>query len=145
MRNVRCGVVFVLGGCLSVPGLAWGQGVMPGHAVGKSSIVRVGEAPPGVGQPAGKPISYTGPGGMPVQTARPQGKIIDLTNLSAPLSAPLSPDLVEPEPRSVFTQAYERWLKFIGLDNPPPPTTPNVTPGIFRRNRERNKFTWWRD
>ena len=128
----------------SLGGTAWAQ-QMPGTAVGKSSVVKVGESPPGVGQPAGKPVGFTGPGGMPVQTARPPGKLIDLSNLSAPITAPLSPDLVVTEPKSVFTQAYDRWLKFIGLDNPPVRTTSNFTPGISRRNRERNKLTWWRD
>lgn len=119
----------------------------PGSVVGRSSSVSpAGQKLPNAAPPAGTPIGFTGPGGMPVQSARPPGKVIDLSNLAAPLTAPLAPDLAGPQQdKTMLQKVYDQWANLIGLSKPPAATVPNYTPGISRRNRERNKFTWWRD
>ncbi|MGL4423219.1 MAG: hypothetical protein ACRCZF_21330 [Gemmataceae bacterium] len=153
MRRFLMVTSLVLGGTISAaaqsPTPNSGSSVfsMPGQVVGKSSITKVGTAPPQVGQPAGTPIDYLGPGGMPVQTAKPQGQIIDLSNVVAPITAPLAPDLRPNQNRNAIERTYDKILIAIGLAPPPSVVNQsgNWTPGISRRNRERNKFTWWRD
>jgi hypothetical protein len=118
----------------------------PGQVVGQSStLMPAGQTFAPAGQPVGQPIGYNGPNGQPINTARPEGQMIDLSNLAAPLTAPLPPGLVPAREKSALEKVYDSWARLIGLSKPDPAKVANYTPGLSRRNRERNKFTWWRD
>jgi hypothetical protein len=123
------------GGPFAVPGVAVGQSVLP-----------VGQRQAPVGQPAGTPIGFVGPGGMAINTTPPPGQVIDLTNLAAPLTAPLPPGLGPTQSQSVLQRLYNSWATAIGIQKPPPQNLQTSwTPGISRRNRERAKQAWVRD
>jgi hypothetical protein len=97
---------------------------------------------------SGTPLGYHGPDGKPINTEKPPGQVIDLSNLAAPLTAPLPPGL-DAKPKSVFQQVYDKWRSALGLTKPATPgtTTNNWTPGLARRNRERKQqqAMWARD
>jgi hypothetical protein len=122
-----------------------GPFAVPGVPVGQS-VQRVGETftPVGVpaGQPAGRPIGFIGPGGMPVTTAPPPGKVVDLSNLAAPLVAPLPPGLDPPGEKSILAKLHEKWLATLGLSKPKEDLSTDWTPGISRRNRARHRLPW---
>ena len=116
-----------------------------GVPVGKPVFGTVGQTAPAAAPKAGQSIGYVGPDGKPVSMERPAGQIVDLKNLAAPLSAPLSPDLAELQPKSTFEKLYDKWRLAIGLDKQMTATTNNYTPGLSRRGRERRSMMWWRD
>ena len=116
--------------------------VMPGTPVGTSSqrVVPVGTQLPQAVPSVGTPIGGGGlPGGRPATVGpgtpgggQPQGKVIDLSNVVAPYPG-------MPKPAPTFWEKVER--DFFGLFESAPTVqrAPNVTPGIFRRNRERHR------
>ena len=57
----------------------------------------------------------------------------------------LPPELAGTQDKTALQKVYDQWAKLIGLSKPDPVKVANYTPGLSRRNRERNKFTWWRD
>ncbi len=116
-----------------------------GVPVGKPVFGTVGQTAPAAAPKAGQSIGYVGPDGKPVSMERPAGTVVDLKNLAAPLSAPLSPDLAALQPKSTLEKLYDKWRLAIGLDKQTTATTNNYTPGISRRNRERRSMMWWRD
>lgn len=116
-----------------------------GVPVGKPVFGAVGQTAPAAAPKAGQAIGYVGPDGKPISTERPSGTVVDLKNLAAPLSAPLSPDLTALQPKSTLEKLYDKWRVTIGLDKPASATTNNYTPGLSRRNRERRSMMWWRD
>lgn len=119
---------------------------MPGTIVGRPVLAPVGTAFPKVGTNPGTPIGYTGPDGRPINVGqRPAGQVIDLTNLAAPLSAPLPPDLAGTRPKGTIEKLYDKWREMLGFA--PGPTQPTNTwvPGLSRRNRERKQAQWRRD
>ena len=110
---------------------------MPGTAVGQPMLTPVGTPFPKVGAAVGAPVGYTGMNGQPVDLGqRPAGQLIDLTNLAAPLSAPLPPDLAGTQSTSYLGGLYAKWKAALGLAAPPTPPTNPWVPGIARRNRE---------
>ncbi len=132
-----------------------GQSASPftggGIPVGRAMLQPVGQtfapAAQPVGQPVGRQVGILGPNGQPVTQQRPEGQMIDLRNLVAPLSAPLPPGLENPNSPGLIDQFYERWRSLIGLSRAPVSgPSPNYTPGLSRRNRERRQNqAWWRD
>ena len=95
-------------------------------------------------QMPGTPVG-TGPGGIPSpldpRAPAPPGQVIDLKNVVAPY-----PGMPKPPP-SIWEQLEQRWFALFQSDQPAQkPTT--WTPGIGRRNRERDKARqqqeWWR-
>src|SRR5579883_2132911 len=121
-----------------------GPFAVAGTPVGQS-VQPVGQKFAPAGQAAGTPIGYTGPGGMPVTTAAPPGQMIDLSNLSAPLTAPLPPGLGSTQSPSTLQKLYNSWAALIGIQKPTQALQTNWTPGISRRNRERVRQQWARD
>jgi hypothetical protein len=117
-----------------------------GVPVGRPVLTSVGTKIPQAGTTAGQPIGLLGLDGKPISMERPQGQVVDLKNLAAPLSAPLTPGLADSQPKSVFEQVYQKWREAIGLSKPASLAPPgNYTPGLSRRNRERRAAMWWRD
>lgn len=116
-----------------------------GVPVGRPVFGSVGQTAPAAAPKAGQAIGYLGLDGKPVSMERPQGQVVDLRNLAAPISAPLAPGLAELQPKSVFEKLYDKWRLAIGLDKPTNTTNTNYTPGLSRRNRERRSAMWWRD
>ncbi len=119
---------------------------MPGTAVGQPALTPVGSTFPKVGSAIGKPIGYTDLNGQPInKDQRPAGQVIDLTNLAAPLSAPLPPDLAGSQQTTYLERMYAKWKAALGFA--PAPTMPTNTwvPGLARRNRERAEKARERD
>ena len=113
---------------------------MPGTPVGTPLVQPVGAKLPQAVSPVG-----TGPGGVPSpldpRAPAPPGQVIDLKNVVAPY-----PGMPKPPP-SIWEQLEQRWFALFQSDQPAQkPTT--WTPGIGRRNRERDKARqqqeWWR-
>jgi hypothetical protein len=135
---------------LFAAGPAFGQGLTPttlspfgtpGTPVGAASPV--GQRAPNVGMPVGQRVGQFGGSSIPGQAPRPEGQLVDLKNLAAPLTAPLPPEL-RPDTDSFIDKAYQKWRDALGLGKPMPPAN-TWTPGLSRRNRERHKFNWWYD
>ena len=116
-----------------------------GVPVGKPVFGTVGQTAPSAAPKAGQSIGYVSPDGKPISMERPPGQVVDLRNLAAPISAPLTPGLAELQPKSVFEKVYDKWRSAIGLDKPSSATNTGFTPGLSRRNRERRAMAWWRD
>lgn len=117
-----------------------------GVPVGKPVLTSVGTKLPQAGTNGGQAIGYVGLDGKPISMERPPGQVVDLKNLAAPLSAPLTPGLSDSQPKSVFENVYQKWREAIGLSKPATLASPsNYTPGLSRRNRERRAAMWWRD
>jgi hypothetical protein len=99
--------------------------------------------------PAGTPIPKavpaagarvgTGPTGIPslLDPRSPQGQVVDLKNVIAPY-----PGMPNPTP-SFWDQLQARWAAMLG-PTPSVVQPTNWTPGISRRNREREKERMWR-
>lgn len=115
-----------------------------GTAVGRPLLAPVGQAVPAAAPRAGQPIGYAGPDGRTIDTVRPPGKVVDLKNLAAPLTAPLPPGLAAEQPKSAWEKLYDRWAVAIGLDKPKAQSS-TWTPGLARRARERREQAWRRD
>ncbi|QEL16068.1 hypothetical protein [Limnoglobus roseus] len=142
-------ILFGLAGVLVTTGFASAQSVLSpfattGVPVGKPVFTAVGANQPAVGTKVGQAIGYVGPDGNPITTQRPPGQVVDLTNLAAPISAPLAPGLTDNQPKSMFEQIYDKWRAAIGLTKPAT-VAANYTPGLSRRNRERRAMAWIRD
>lgn len=111
---------------------------MPGTPVGTAMVAPAGtpipKAVPAVGAKVG-----TGPTGIPslLDPRAPQGQQIDLKNVIAPY-----PGMPNPAP-SFWDKLTDRWAALLGPATPPVQST-NWTPGIARRNREREKERMWR-
>ena len=119
---------------------------IPGTVVGRPSLAPVGVAFPKVGTQTGTPIGYQGPNGQPVNTGqRPAGQVIDLTNLAAPISAPLPADLAGSRPRSFLERQYDKWKDMLGFTRPTTQPANFYVPGLSRRNRDRHKEEMRRD
>lgn len=141
--------LLALAGVLGATSLASAQSVLSpfatsGVPVGKPVFTAVGQAAPAVGTKPGQAIGYVGPDGQPISMQKPPGKVIDLTKLAAPISAPLAPGLTDNQPKSIFQQVYDKWRAAIGLDKPTAVAN-SYTPGLSRRNRERRAMAWMRD
>jgi hypothetical protein len=79
---------------------------------------------------------------MPVTTVPPPGKMIDLSNLAAPLTAPLPPGMGPDRDKTALERLYDKWAAMIGIAKPQEDLRTNWTPGISRRNRERKRLGW---
>lgn len=155
MRRSTRWVVAGLGtlGCIS---MSWGQTPspttkatnvvapapfsMPGTQVGTPLVTPAGQSLPKAAPAAGAQVG-TGPGGIPgaldPRSPKPAGQEIDLKNVIAPY-----PGMPKPAP-SFWDQLQERWFKMFMSDQPVTPPQ-NITPGIYRRNRERARERMWR-
>lgn len=122
-----------------------GGPAMPGQVVG-SGYNLAGSAPQPVGSPAGASM----PGGKAYDPSRPldvfRGTGINTSQLVTPV--PTFPPLPGQE-KNIVDRLYDK-LDAVFSYNPfaraaePPPRPMNVTPGIFRRNRERFDDRMWR-
>lgn len=108
---------------------------MPGTPVGKPLLQPVGAQLPRAAAPAGTPVG-TGPGGLPDPLnpggPQPPGQPIDLKNVVAPY-----PGMPKPPP-SFWEKLEQRWMALFVTEQPAQKPT-QWTPGIGRRNREREK------
>lgn len=125
---------------------------MPGQVVGNGFNL-AGSAPQPVGSglpPAGTPVAPGMPASRPYDPNRPldmfRGTGLDTSRMVAPISA--FPPLPGQE-KNLIDRLYDK-LDAVFSTNPfarsaePPPRPMNVTPGIFRRNRERLDDRMWR-
>jgi hypothetical protein len=117
---------------------------MPGQVVGTGiNISPVGSAFPKAGAQVGQPINI--PADSPLMRRADLTRPYDVFKGSG-----INPSsVVAPVPgigdQSALSRFYDKVKASVGLatkDNNPPP--PNVTPGIFRRNRERAQAQMWR-
>jgi hypothetical protein len=127
---------------------------MPGQVVGNGFNL-AGSAPQPVGTPlppAGSPLPPAGtPNSRPYDPNRPldvfRGTGINPTQMIAPV--PNFPPLPGQE-KNLIDRLYDRldavfsYNPFAARTAEPPPRPMNVTPGIFRRNRERFDDRMWR-
>ncbi len=144
-------ILLAFGGVFLATTVASAQSVLApfatsGVPVGRPALTSIGQNVPTVGTKPGQAIGYVGQDGKPITMERPPGQVVDLKNLAAPLSAPLSPELAATQPKSAVDRMFDVWRSALGLNKP---TTPgavnNYTPGLSRRNRERRQMAWWRD
>lgn len=121
---------------------------MPGQAVGSGFSLPNGFS--SVGQPVGQKLPPAGNGmSRPYDPARPldvfKGTGIDPKNVVTPISAAPPPP---PPQTDLVDRLYAKLGSVFGALRPTPaaapPHPPNVTPGIFRRNRERADERAWR-
>jgi hypothetical protein len=119
---------------------------MPGQVVG-NGFGLAGSTP----QPVGTPLPSVGtPTSRPYDPSRPydvfRGTGLDTSKMVTPISA--FPPLPGQE-KNLIDRLYDKLDAFVSI-NPfarsaePPPRPMNVTPGIFRRNRERFDDRMWR-
>ena len=108
---------------------------MPGTPVGKALLHPVGTQFPRAAPPAGTPVG-TSPGGVPNPLSpggpQPPGQPVDLKNVVAPY-----PGMPKPPP-SFWEKLEQRWMALFVTDQPAQRPA-QWTPGIGRRNREREK------
>lgn len=116
--------------------------VMPGQVVGTGfTMQQVGQPFPRVGNPVGQPINIppNSPMMRPYDPNRPydvfKGTNIDPRSVVVPPQT--GPD------SNIFTRTYEQVKSILGMTKTVTPTS-TVTPGIFRRNRERAAERMWR-
>ena len=117
--------------------------VMPGQVVGTTLNAnpvgtRFPEAAPKVGQPVNLPPD------TPLMRRYDPNKPLDVFK-----GTTLSPSqLVAPAPgigdQSALARFYDKLKASVGLSTRSVAPPPNVTPGIFRRNRERARERMWR-
>jgi hypothetical protein len=115
---------------------------MPGQFVGTGyTLSPVGQASPKVGQPIGQPINLpvSNPLMRPYDPSRPldafKGTNIDPKLVIAPTMGSANSNL--------FTRSLDQVKEILGLSKPVAPQA-MVTPGIFRRSRERIEQRMWR-
>jgi hypothetical protein len=118
-----------------IPGSVNNPFQMPGTPVGKPIVSPVGSQINKAAQQVGTAVG-TGPGGVPApldpRAPKPAGQEVDLKNVIAPYPG-------MPKPEMNFWQKLEdRWFKLFESDQPAV-RPPQWTPGIARRNREREK------
>jgi hypothetical protein len=108
---------------------------MPGTPVGKPLLQPAGVPLPKAVPQAGAPVG-SGPGGIPDPLnpggPKPPGQPIDLSNVVAPY-----PGMPKPPP-SFWEKLEQRWMALFQSEQPAQKPT-QWTPGIGRRNRERDK------
>jgi len=148
LRIVLGVALFVSGGWVSAQGhpvtLPTRTPGMPGQVVGSSSTA-AGVGPVGTRLPASAPMAGsavgTGAGGIPSpldpRMPQPAGRPLNTANVVAPY--PMMPN-AEP---GFWDSLYNRWAMLFGSSEPAKRPT-NFTPGISRRNRERDNM-WRRD
>jgi hypothetical protein len=117
---------------------------MPGQPVGTTfQFAPVGKQFPQAGAKVGQPVNM--PADTPLmRRANPndpfdgfRGTTFDPKNVVAPVAGLGNQNVLE--------RFYDKMKSAIGLSTKPPTAPPqNVTPGIFRRNRERAKEQMWR-
>lgn len=123
---------------------AQSQTAMPGQVVGTGfKFSPVGTQFPQVGTKVGQPLNV--PADTPLmRRADPRNPFDGFRG------TPLDPKtVVAPVPgigdQNALERFYEKLKAAVGLStNQPPPPPQNVTPGIFRRNRERAREMMWR-
>jgi len=143
--------LLLAGGVLCAAGLLahWAAAqnqAMPGQVVGTGlngiNFSPVGTQFPKAGAPAGQPVN------LPAET--PFLRRADPNNpLDAFRGTSIDPKTivggVPGGSQSAVAQFYDKLKAAVGLSaKPAPPPSPNVTPGIFRRNRERIQERMWR-
>jgi hypothetical protein len=114
---------------------------MPGTVVGTSlpaaGVSPVGSRLPNAAPVAGSPVGR-GPGGIPAQLdprmPTPPGQPINMQKVVGPY--PMMDNKGEP---GFWDSLYNRWAMLFVSDEPAKRPT-NFTPGISRRNRERNNM-----
>lgn len=138
---LAAGVLCASGG-LARWATAQSQTAMPGQAVGSGfKFNAVGNPFPQAGTKVGQPINLPAEGPL-MRRADPnnpfdgfRGTNLDPKSVIAPV----------PGSGNAFDRFYDQMKSAVGLSVQPPPARPNnVTPGIFRRNRERAKEMMWR-
>jgi len=121
---------------------AQNQTAMPGQAVGSTfKFQPVGSAFPQAGTKLGQPLN------LPQDSA-----LMRRTDLNNPFDGfrgtQLNPkNVIAPVPGAgnALERFYDKMKAAVGIaPKAPPPRPNNVTPGIFRRNRERAKEMMWR-
>jgi hypothetical protein len=134
--------VVCAGGLVAQCVSAQSQTIMPGQAVGTSyRFNSVGTTFPQAGKKLGQPINIP-PDSALMRRADPnnplaafRGSALDPSNVIAPVAG-LGNGL---------ENFFDKVKSAVGLSVQTPPARPNnVTPGIFRRNRERAKQMLWR-
>ncbi|HEX4614136.1 MAG TPA: hypothetical protein VH092_38490 [Urbifossiella sp.] len=127
------GGVTTSGGGTSMPGQVVGS--TPGLAGGTPQPI--GTHQPQVGTPPGRPYDPS----RPLDVFKGTG--VDPNSVIAPLSP--YPSLPAPE-KNLIDRLYDRLDSVLTFSHTPKavPRPPNVTPGIFRRNRERVDDRMWR-
>jgi hypothetical protein len=139
-----------IGAACALSGTATAQQMGPlpgGQVVGSSTNLNLSPAAPRL--PAAAPPAGTNIGNpylRPYDPNKPldvfKGTGLNVRDVVAPvtgISGTQKPDLLD--------RLYEKISSMTGFFKPtvPDPMTQPVTPGIFRRNRERNKMEWRRD
>lgn len=111
---------------------------MPGLPVGSAMVAPAGTPIPKAVPAAGARVG-TGPTGIPslLDPRSPQGPQIDLKNVVGPY-----PGMPKPAP-TFWDKLEASWAALFG-PTPMVAQSPNWTPGIARRNREREKERMWR-
>jgi len=121
---------------------AQNQAAMPGQAVGSGfKFNAVGLPFPQAGTKIGQPTNI--PTDTPLmRRADPNNPFDGFKGTSLDPKSVIAPI---PGAGNGFEQFIEKMKAAVGLSVKPPPARPaNVTPGIFRRNRERAQQMMWR-
>lgn len=123
---------------LAAAALAGGPAVaqqMPGTPVGRSIVTPVGFTQPAAATPLPKVgTAPNGLGGVVGQTSPVDPKLV---------VAPYPTGLPGTEPKSFWDRQYDRWRSLFGLEAPAQ-KTPNWTPGLAHRNKDRREAAMWR-
>ncbi len=118
--------------------------VMPGQVVSTiNNFQQVGTRLPQVGQKVGQPINM--PPDTPLMRRYDPSKPFDAfkgTNLDKRMVAAPVPLIAGDQ--TVLERFYDKLKSVVGISTKTIPEPPNVTPGIFRRNRERARERMWR-
>lgn len=136
--------VLCAGGAAAHLATAQNNEVMPGQVVSTiNNFQTVGTRFPQVGERVGQPINM--PEDTPLMRrydpSRPfdafKGTHIDKNMVVAPVPI-IAGD------QNLLERFYDKLKSVVGISTKTLPPPPNVTPGIFRRNRERAQERMWR-
>lgn len=114
---------------------------MPGTPVGRPVVTPVGFQQPLAATPLPKVgTAPNGLGGIVGQTSPVDPKLV-----VAPYPTGSAPsNLTGAAPKSFWDRQYDRWLSLFGMESPTKPPA-NWTPGLGRRNKDRQDAMWRRD
>lgn len=142
------GIIWAVAG-LTGNVLAQSGEAMPGTIVSNVSgerVHEVGREQPKVGKKVGTPINLPTTNNMmrPYNPANPyeqlQGSNLSSKSVVAPVNG-----YTDQVNMSAYDQVMEKMKSLVGLGKKPPTPSPNFTPGIFRRDRQREQERWVRD
>ena len=115
-----------------------------GTPVGTPMLRSVGVQAPPAAPPVGQKVGTNPTAPKGTSSPTPPGFQFDLKNVVAPVDPSfLPPALRPPQNQSLYDTAFKKWAEAFGLAKPPEQRV-TFTPGMSRRNRERDR-QWWRD